>query len=405
MFPASHAHLNEHAGRSHDVKLSMQPATPGAGSPREHFVDWLRVFATGMVLLFHCARFFDAEGWHVKNPDRSTALGVFVRFAVQWMMPLFFILSAISIRHALARRSNGRYLLERLRRLGVPFVFGTLVLIPPQVYIERVTRGRFDGSFLAFLPHYFEGWYGFGGNFAWMGLHLWYLEMLLILSFLTLPLFRWLGRPAVSERIKKGATALARPGFIYGLALPIATMEMLVNLQPDGMGRRDFGGWSVLTYWVFFLLGYVIGSDGQFRATAERQRHGALIVGVTAAAAGYLLLGSGYSDRAWPMALLRAINAWSWLLVLLGFASKHLGFDRAWLRRANEAVLPFYVLHQTVIVVIAFLLMGWRGTVLLKYTVLVGASLTVILAIYTCLIRRWGLMRFLFGMSPARPPP
>lgn len=98
----------------------MQPPATATASPREHFVDWLRVFATGVVLFFHSARFFNPEDWHVKNPDRSEALGVFVEFSVQWMMPLFFILSAISIRHALARRSNSRYLLERLRRTGRP---------------------------------------------------------------------------------------------------------------------------------------------------------------------------------------------------------------------------------------------------------------------------------------------
>jgi surface polysaccharide O-acyltransferase-like enzyme len=353
-------------------------------------------------LLFHSARFFDPEDWHVKNPDRSPALGVFVGFSVQWMMPLFFILSAISIRHALARRSNGRYVRERFRRLGVPFVCGTFVLIPPQVYIERATHGDFAGSFFAFLPHYFDGWYGFGGNFAWMGLHLWYLEVLLILSFLTLPLFRWLARPAMSGRIKTAATFLARPGAIFLLALPVAAMEWLVNLQPDGIGRRDFGGWSVLTYVAFFLLGYLIGSDGQFRAAAERQRRVALLVGLVTVAILYGLLTSGHSDRSWPMALLRAVNSWSWLIALLGFASRYFDSDRPWLRQANEAVLPFYVLHQTVIVMIGFLLMGWRASVPVKYAVLVVASLALILSFYLFLIRRWGVTRILFGMNPAR---
>jgi len=379
----------------------MPPPATVTANQREHFVDWLRVLVTGMVLLFHCARFFDREGWHVKNPDRSSAFAVFVGFMVQWMMPLFFILSAISIRYALARRTNGQYLLERLRRLGVPFVFGTLVLIPPQVYIERATHGDFKGSFFAFLPHYFEGWYGFGGNFAWMGLHLWYLEMLLILSFLTLPLLRWLADPAMSGRIKKVATVLARPGNIYLLALPIAVMEMLVNLQPGGMGRRDFGGWSLLTYLVFFLLGWLIGSDGQFRAALERQRKVSLILGIIAVGALYFLTPPGHSDRTWPLAILRAFNSWSWLAAILGFAGKHLNFDRPWLGLANEAVLPFYVLHQTVIVVIAYLLMGWQVGVLVKYVVLVLASLTVILSTYTCLVRPWRATRFLFGMKPS----
>jgi hypothetical protein len=88
--------------------------------------------------------------------------------------------------------------------------------------------------------------------------------------------------------------------------------------------------------------------------------------------------------------------------VLLGFASRYFDSDRPWLRQANEAVLPFYVLHQTVIVLIGFLLMGWRAGVPVKYAVLVVASLALILSFYLFLIRRWGVTRFLFGMNPAR---
>ena len=378
------------------------PPTTTTASPREHFVDWLRVFATGLVLLFHCARFFDPQGWHVKNPDRSAGLGVFVGFLGQWMMPLFFILSAISIRHALARRTNRQYLVERFNRLGVPLVFGTLVLIPPQVYIERATQGGFQGSFLAFLPHYFEGWYGFGGNFAWMGLHLWYLEVLLILSLLTLPLFRWLARPLMAGWIEAVANVLMRPGLIFVLAVPIAAMEILVNLQPGGIGRRDFGGWSLFTYTVFFLIGYLLGSDGRLRTVAERHRLWALIAGIAASGGLYVLTASGHSDRQWSLAVLRAVNSWSWLVAVLGYASRHFDHDSAFLRRANEAVLPFYVLHQTVIVAIAFGFLGWKAGVGVKFVALVAASLTVILITYTCLIRPWNLMRFLFGMRLKR---
>jgi glucans biosynthesis protein C len=378
----------------------MQPPPARTAHPRELFVDWLRVFATGSVLLFHCARFFDREGWHVKNPDRSAGLSIFVGFTAQWMMPLFFILSAISIRHLLARCGNGSYVRERLRRLGVPFVFGTLVLIPPQVYIERSTQGNFRGSFFAFLPHYFDGWYGFGGNFAWMGLHLWYLEVLLVFSLLTLPLFRWIGRTATRDKIGRAAAFLGRPGRLYLLALPIAAMEWLVNLQPGGVGRRDFGGWSLLTYLVFFLLGFLIGTDSQFRTALERQRKVALALGIAAAAGLYILTSSGHPDRAWPVALVRAMNSWSWLTAILGFAGKHLDFDRPWLQRANEAVLPFYVLHQTAIVVLAYELINWQAGVSVKCVVLVVASLASILSTYILLIRRWRVFRFLFGMKP-----
>jgi predicted permease len=129
------------------------------------------------------------------------------------------------------------------------FLFGaSVVLIPLQVYIERVSHSQFAGSFIEFYPHYFDGFYAFGGNFAWMGLHLWYLEMLFIFSLITLPLFLYLRKEAVHGSISRAAAFFRKPGAIFLLAIPLGIMELLVNLQPEGIGRRDFGGWSLAIY-------------------------------------------------------------------------------------------------------------------------------------------------------------
>jgi fucose 4-O-acetylase-like acetyltransferase len=87
-------------------------------------------------------------------------------------MPLFFVLSGMSSFYALKGKRVGQFVSERVKRLLIPFIFGVFVLIPPQVYIERVSHGQYSGSFVRFFPHYFDGFYAFGGNFAWMGLHL-----------------------------------------------------------------------------------------------------------------------------------------------------------------------------------------------------------------------------------------
>jgi hypothetical protein len=368
-------------------------------SERRADLDWLRVGAIVMMLLFHCARFFNEEDWHVKNGQLSEGMGVFVGVVAQWLMPLFFMLSAMAIWHALGFRTNRQYLAERCKRLLVPFVFGTLVLIPPQVYIERATHGRFSGSFFAFYPHYFEGWYGFGGNFAWMGLHLWYLEVLFVLSLLTLPLFRLLRQEGAQRVIARVGWLCEKPGGVFLLALPIGCMEWLVNLQPDGIGRRDFGGWSLLTYLVIFCLGYLVACDGRCRAAMERHRVVAVVGGIIAMSLGYMLVRSGHSSRAGCMAFLRAFNSWFWLVAMFGFGSRHLSFSNGALKYANEAVMPFYVLHQTVIVVLACFLIGWEVGVVAKYAVLLLAAFAVMAAAYELAIRRLAALRFLFGMK------
>src|SRR4030042_3954385 len=94
-------------------------------------------------------------------------------------MPLFFVLSGASPFYSLCLRKPGQFIQERVKRLIVPLVFGILVLIPPQVYLERIYFSQFIGNFFQFYPNYFDGIYGFGGNFALFRHHLWYLLFLL----------------------------------------------------------------------------------------------------------------------------------------------------------------------------------------------------------------------------------
>jgi len=364
---------------------------------RNNDIDWLRVLAMLMIFLFHCARFFDDDGWHVKNNQLNVGMSVLVNFVAQWIMPLFFILSGKSTYFSLTFRKGGQYLQERFKRLVIPLVFGIVVHIPLQVYIERVSQAQFVGSFIEFYPHYFDGFYGFGGNFAWMGLHLWYLEMLFIFSLMTLPLFIYLRKQhRFTSRV---AVFFNQPGAIFLLAVPIALMELLVNLQPDGIGRRDFGGWSLAVYIIFFIYGYLITIDLNFKQTIEKHRIIALAMGVIASTIGYFLVEAGVSSREYYFAFLRGFNSWFWLVAILGFGGKYLNFSNRVLRYANEAVLPFYVLHQTIIVTIGFYIASWNASVLVKYLIISTASFAAIMVLYNLAIKRINLLRLLFGLK------
>jgi len=155
--------------------VAVQPTESGSGTinvTRRYDLDWLKVIATLAVFLFHTARFFDYGWWHVKNGALDAGLTVFASFLLQWIMPLFFVISGASARFALRRRTPLQFMRERIVRILLPLVAGIFLIVPPQVYLERLSRAEFTGNFLAFYPAYFDGWYGFGGNFAWMGLQL-----------------------------------------------------------------------------------------------------------------------------------------------------------------------------------------------------------------------------------------
>ena len=375
----------------------MRDSNDAAG--RLTYLDWLRVLATLMVFFFHSARPFDHDGWHIKNGELSDGFTAFIFVTAQFIMPLFFFMSGTSSFHAL-KRGTGPYLKSRITRLLVPLLFGIFVVIAPvQVWIERTGSGQFTGSFVEFYPHYFEGMYGFGGNFAWMGLHLWYLEMLFLFSLITLPLFAWMRRNT-ADRTSPGEKNLSPLIFI----VPLVAVELLVNLDPQLIGRRDWGGWSLLSHLVFFPAGFLCARFPRFIESMARGRYIYLLAAIPFTIAGYA--GSVLQNAAPPTAAAyllfccwHGIVPWLWIFALTGLATKHLTGTSGFLRYSSKAVLPFYVLHQTVIVLaFAFILPldlpAWG-----KYIILCPVSFLIIMALYELAVRRWRPLRFLFGMK------
>lgn len=359
------------------------------------------------VFLFHNNRFFDTEDWHVKSPETSGLSMVITVFAVQWMMPLFFLLSGIGAYHALSRESWWQYVTSRVKRLLVPLLFGVFVIIAPwQVYLERVSHGQFSGSFWHFYWHgYFHGWYGLGGNFAWMGLHLWYLEVLFCFSIITLPLCAAL-RSRLAARAVGGLFRLLKtPGVVFLLAVPIVAMEYIANspmFKGGFFGQRGFGGWSVLPYLAIFITGFVLAGRNETGKTMENHRFAGLAVAAGTFVIGYILVKRHYlPETGVAFAALRGFMCWAFLVVICGFASRYLQFSNGFLKYANEAVLPFYVLHQTVILSIGFYVVGFAGPLWLKYVIIATGSFAVILAVYELCVRRLNVLRVLFGMKAA----
>jgi glucan biosynthesis protein C len=371
---------------------------------RRYDIDWVRVIGMLLVFVFHCMRFFDDEDWHVKNDEVAIWATAFVQVTWRFMMPLFFVVSAFASYYSLRSRSAGQYLTSRVKRLLVPFLFGTfVVLIPIQVWMERVSHGQYEGSFWGWYPRYFDGWYAFGGNFAWMGLHLWYLEMLFVFAILTLPLFLILSKESMAPFNAKVAAILARPYVIFLFAVPLTLMELWVRRYPESIGVSAFGGWPVFSYLVVFLSGYMLILDPRYRGAIEKSRWVALVLAVAATA---ILLPGTVTGRSFSMPegvyySLNAFTCWFWIFALMGFAAAHLTFSNRFLKYASEAVLPFYILHQTVILIIGFAIRHWQIGPFPKFIFLLVTAFAAIMLLYEGIIRRFNPLRFLFGLRAA----
>lgn len=383
-----------------DVKSAQSCAVPG--HERIYYIDWLRVLAMFSVFLFHNARFFDSiSDWHVKNSTTDMVASYVIGFMSIWMMPLFFILAGASTFYALKVRTGGQFLLERMLRLVIPLVFGVLVIIPPQAYYEAIFHGWVPAgsNLLELYPKFLESlprlpWY-----------HLWFLAFLFIFSLVALPFFL--------TNKRTGKSILSRVGVVFSnpwvlLLLPgllIGAVDTF--LYPSGFfGSRDSGGWDILTYLLFYIFGYLMFSNPRVIETVKKRNWIALVI---AAVSTVLLvtvfirtsLDPAGSFGTIPYAvdqLLRGLCSMSWLIVIVNLGARLLNRTNRFLVYASDAVLPFYILHQTVIICIGFYVVKWDLAIGLKYLVISTTSFIVIMAIYELLVRRIGVLRFLFGM-------
>jgi len=373
------------------------------GFQRRYDLDWLRVMAILAIFVFHCTRPFDTDDWNIKNPVTYGSIDIWKEFAMSWGMPLILIISGASVFFALGKVSPGKYLKGLLVRLLLPLLVGMFTHAALQVYLENLDKGKFSGSFAEFYPHYFEGMYGFGGNFAWMGLHLWYLEVLFLLSLLFLPLFLWLKKTRSGQwTLKAFSDLLALPGAVFLLALP--AVLLILTLDQDTWGNQDMGGWSVFIYPFFFIPGFVILSSARLQARIRQMRWLSLGLGLLLTGSHLFLVFQTSYPGLRPLAHavvepLYCLAAWSWLLAVLGFGMEHLNLNTPFLKYANEAALPFYILHQTVIVVLSYYVVRWPIPDGLKFMTVLLVSFAVVIMLYEFIVRRNNALRFLFGMK------
>jgi glucans biosynthesis protein C len=363
---------------------------------RRHDLDWLRVLAVLLLIPFHTARIFDHwEPFYAKNGELSWPLSYFIAFVSPWHMPLLFLLAGAATYFALQFRSGGVYLRERVFRLLVPFIFGLLVIVPPQTYLARLREPGYAGSYLEYYPSFFE----LGGDLSgYTGMftpgHLWFILFLFVISLAALPLllrFRKGGEGAAARL----ASLCERPGAVFLLAVPLAFAAAL----------PDMGGKNIFLHFSLFVYGYLLVADARFRGILERHRGTSLLLGVLSTSAVMAIYMGDisfpkYSPGDIAFHFLRSFNMWFWVVALLGYGQRYLGFENRLLRYANEAAYPFYILHQTVIVAIGYYVVQWDLGVGAKFLVVSAVALVATTLLYDVVTKRTNPARFLFGMRP-----
>jgi acyltransferase-like protein len=378
---------------------------------RLHYLDWLRVLAVLGVFYAHTTNIYDSLYWHIRGAEQNAGLIVLVVFGTQWGMALFFFLAGASSWFALASRTSREYISERFKRLIIPCIVGFILLSPPQAYLLSVSQGQYHGSFLQFIPYFFKNIH-ISWNPQWIaayGYHLWFLVFLFFVSLLTLPVLLFLRRKRGLDFISRLAAICSKPAGLFVFVIPIALIQIALRAPfPGYQGWADFFIWLII-----FVYGFMLLADSRFTTAILKQGKIALFVGIVSLMTMLIANFAGvlsswdsitkYTPGYMLYQLLRSIVTWSWMIFALYFGMRCLNFRNKVIDYANEAVLPFYVLHHPVIVVIAFYTIPWDMNLGIKFLFVSTAALVATLVLYDLLIRRWNITRWLFGMKPKNP--
>lgn len=356
------------------------------------FIDSLRVFATGFVFVFHCAHVFDGLKFHVSNPESSVGYLIFVVFTILWIMPLFFSLAGVSAAVSLGKRGAGAFVRERLTRLVIPYCVGVLVLIPPQKYVEAVSWGYYSGSFFEFLP-YLAVRLGDAPHgpefFGSLGHHLWFLAFLFVYSLMILPIHTLLKSDRGERFLARYGAIINARGASFALTVPFAIVYPLLKpLFPAYSGWADF-----VFMLLFFTTSFIDAKAPGVWETRARERWLHLTVSLTS----FIILlrflstfGTGWFDYPsyTPLSLggytLWAIGSRSMVLFLIGLAKMRM--TRLLPRAVSGSVMTFYLLHQTVILLVSFYVVRMPLNPHLKFLTVVTISLAITVAL--CAIAR-----------------
>ena len=377
---------------------------------RRFDLDWVRILAFALLVPYHVGMYYVSWDWHVKSPDLVPALEPFMILSAPWRLALLFLVSGVATAHLRAKQPAG-FLRQRSWRLLLPLLFGMYVVVPPQAYLELVEKvpGGYHAGYLGFMADYLKGgdlycmapgdcvdsptW-----NHLWFVAYLWVYSAVLWATCRLLPP-SWRAKGAAFVR-----RACSGHGILWWPMLALVAARGLVYPRaPSGHDLVD-DAYNHLQYGLVFALGYLLASTDAAWEPLRRHRHRMLLL----AAASYLSMLAVWLQfddadpipTAWMSLIWTCwgMMEWAAIAAILGYARNWNPQDSPLLRALTVAVFPFYILHQTVIVLLAHNLKPLHLPPVLEGPLLIVATFGLCLLGYEG-IRRITWLRPLFGLK------
>lgn len=363
---------------------------------RKYYLDWLRILATLLLFVFHTARCFDiGEANYIENPDPSNWITIFGIWIINiFHMPLFFFISGAASKLALQRISFKKYSKLRLLRLLIPFIFGILIIVPPQPFYAAKYHNNFQGSFFDFYKSYFQT--GFQDISGYRGTltpaHLWFILVLFLLSIFAIPLMMGFNSPKFH---KFEENMVKNKRFFWIILIPLILIGGSFAL-PSLLGK------PIVFYFVIFLYGYIfIGNNTIEQYIVQKRKIWLIIASIGLIYASIVNIDVVYFNNRFDIPWLITsiisylITMWTFLLTIVGYSKKNLNITNKFHKYFSLASYPLYILHQTAIIILAYYIVQWSIFLWLKFILIILLSFLLSVIVYEFIrkikIFNWGL--------------
>lgn len=371
-------------------------------------LDWIRIAAFGLVILYHIGMLYVPWDFHVKSDHRVPGLEYVMWVVNPWRLGLLFFVSGCATRFMTGARGAGELAIGRSRRLLLPLIFGMAVIVPPQSYLELVEKGGYAQGFLTFWA---TRYFAFatvceGGRCLIMPTwnHLWFVAYLWVYTMILAGLIAMSGRARLAAAGNWAGRLVAGPGL---LVLPIVVLAasriLLFPRFPQTHALTD-DWYDHALYGFLFLAGFFLARERAVWTAMSRLRW--LALGLATILYAVMMLARQIPTQEATMlgiALSRAgYGAYQWccIVAVLGFGRRWLTADNPARRYLTEAVFTYYIVHQTVIVIAAHLLRGSGLPAWIEAPVIIAVTVAACGLSYE-LVRRLGWARPWFGLKPA----
>jgi hypothetical protein len=373
---------------------------------RHYGMDWLRIGAFAILIFYHVGMVFVPWGFHVKTAAPADWVAIPMLFPNAWRLMLLFLVSGFASRKLLAKSpSAGRFLANRNARLLVPLLFGMAVIVPPQSWVQLVGQHGYAHGYLWFWTRDYFRFAALDGVILPTWNHLWFVAYLWVYTLALCALLALkLDLQKHFDQLFGGAGALWIP-LVYLLLFQVLFFhrgEETHDLFRDGIAH--------IAYFPAFLFGFgLAGSRVTMAAFARLWLPAALL-----SLAGYAVVASLEAD--WPnlpipsgwghsvFAVAREIQTWASIAALIGLAERYLNRDHRWRAMLTEAVFPFYIIHQTAIVLGEYWLLPLHLHPVAEFAILVAGTWAACWAFYL-IGREIGWLRPLIGLRPRLAKP